>query len=553
MFRKFKSIIFIIILLTLWFVIYVYKLDKIPSGLYVDEAVSGYNSYSILLTGKDEYGKFMPIAFRFFGSYTPPLFTYLTTIPIKILGLSIFSVRIISSLSSLGMSLIIYKFLREYIDFRKSADKSIIPQIGALLFLITPWSIFYGRIGYEIYLGFFMYSIAMYLFYKSLDKGKYLIWGSIFAALSTYSSFNEKYLFPIFITSYLILFRKQIFNKQNSKYILNSFFIFLILEIPNIMLVPTLSFTSKAGLFDKAFIESQAGKIVIIPKYLAFSLAFIREFFALYISYFSPKNLFFLPDSNLQRSIPELSVFYTWMAIPYFFGLYYFIKDRKQIINKFVLLLLVIAPIAASLTFDPFTTQRSMNLLLPLILIITVGLHKIIGNRYILYIFLFLVSLLYLWRSYFILLPYERSTSWNYGYAKLSEEIAKRPNNHFVIDQSRNPPIYIELLFFQRYDPIKFQKEVNQIINEDYYNNTKFSDSLNFSNIETRNIHWTDDIYNDQILVGDEFAISQNQVTEHFLTKEFEIVDPMGKIVFVGYKTHPKEKCTDDPNNVNCK
>ena len=37
-----------------------YKLETVPSGFYVDEAAIGYNSYSILETGADEYGKFFP-------------------------------------------------------------------------------------------------------------------------------------------------------------------------------------------------------------------------------------------------------------------------------------------------------------------------------------------------------------------------------------------------------------------------------------------------------------------------------------------------------------
>src|SRR3990167_9986113 len=75
-----------------------YKLGSIPSGLYVDEAVTGYNSYSILETGKDEYGKSLPIAFRFFGSYSPPLYTYLTSAIIHFRGLDIFAVRFVSAL-----------------------------------------------------------------------------------------------------------------------------------------------------------------------------------------------------------------------------------------------------------------------------------------------------------------------------------------------------------------------------------------------------------------------------------------------------------------------
>jgi len=75
-----------------------YKLGSIPNGLCVDEALSGYNAFSILLSGKDEYGKVLPVVFRFFGSYSPPLYVYLTAPAVAIFGLNIFSIRFISAL-----------------------------------------------------------------------------------------------------------------------------------------------------------------------------------------------------------------------------------------------------------------------------------------------------------------------------------------------------------------------------------------------------------------------------------------------------------------------
>lgn len=37
-----------------------YKLVSVPVALHGDELGIGYNAYSLLLTGKDEYGKLLP-------------------------------------------------------------------------------------------------------------------------------------------------------------------------------------------------------------------------------------------------------------------------------------------------------------------------------------------------------------------------------------------------------------------------------------------------------------------------------------------------------------
>ena len=41
------------------------ELDSVPPGFYIDEASFGYNAYSILKTGRDEYGalSFPPMRF----------------------------------------------------------------------------------------------------------------------------------------------------------------------------------------------------------------------------------------------------------------------------------------------------------------------------------------------------------------------------------------------------------------------------------------------------------------------------------------------------------
>ena len=52
------------------------SLGSVPPGLHHDEACNGYDAYSILHTGRDHHGNFMPIAIEAFGDYRPPIFDY---------------------------------------------------------------------------------------------------------------------------------------------------------------------------------------------------------------------------------------------------------------------------------------------------------------------------------------------------------------------------------------------------------------------------------------------------------------------------------------------
>ena len=73
--------------------------------------------------------------------------------------------------------------------------------------------------------------------------------------------------------------------------------------------------------------------------------------------------------------------------------------------------------------------------------------------------------------------------------------------------------------------------------------NTRANLDYSLLNFETRNIKWIKDIYREQILVGDELTFSENQIKEHFLKIVFVIKDPIGQIVFEGFKTNPRLKC----------
>ncbi|MCL4417015.1 MAG: glycosyltransferase family 39 protein, partial [Actinobacteria bacterium] len=118
-----------------------YQLGNIPSGLFNDEANTGYDSYSILLTGKDQWGTLLPFSnFKGFGDYPPPIYRYLTTIPIFLFGLSEFSVRFISALAGLLSIGVLYLLTKKLFN-----DKIAI--FSSLMFAIMPWAIGLSRVG----------------------------------------------------------------------------------------------------------------------------------------------------------------------------------------------------------------------------------------------------------------------------------------------------------------------------------------------------------------------------------------------------------------------
>lgn len=78
-----------------------FRLGSIPTSLTIDEVGNGYNAFSLLKTGKDEWGFKLPPYFRSTGDYDAPVMIYLTVPSVWALGLSEFSVRLPAALFSL--------------------------------------------------------------------------------------------------------------------------------------------------------------------------------------------------------------------------------------------------------------------------------------------------------------------------------------------------------------------------------------------------------------------------------------------------------------------
>ncbi len=499
-----NSLLLLILLVGL--ILYGYRLGLVPAGVYSDEAVVGYNAYSILMTGRDEYGKLFPVYFKFFGTFTPGLFVYVQALVIRLLGLSVFSIRIISIVSMV----VIAGLLAWFVYGTKLVKLSLVRELAALLLLISPWAFLQGRVGYETTFALMLLVLGIVLYRKPL-------WSFLFLSLSTYAGFTERYLAAMIGVLIIGIFYRE---KNKWKALLMPTGVALFVQIPNFILMFTPAFWVKDS-------------------------SYTVNFFGQYLSYFSPANLFYRSDYQLQRSIPELAVFYGWMFVPWIVGLYCLWQRRRLPIYQFIIGLLLLSPLPAALGNVNYSTQRALPLLFPSMVIIIVGIEKIITvvKRFYLLplgVIVLIYSLIMLYRSYFIILPAQRARAWDYGYESLALFIKQHPQTKFVIDNGRSVP-YIELLFFLKYPPKRYQAD-NPPVHQ-YYSNLSFSGNSMIGNAVVRSIIWREDLCKNVVLVGDPLAISDGQVQEHHLAKVWDVRDPEGTVLLRAFQTTQWQRC----------
>ena len=121
-----------------------YRLDTVPAGLYCDEAGNGYNAYALGTAGIDENGRHWPLYVWSFGtSYKNPAFIYPAILPVKLLGLSAFSVRLTSAL--FGVATVAALFF-----LGRALFTAWVGCWAALFLALCPWHLHFSRIAFEL-------------------------------------------------------------------------------------------------------------------------------------------------------------------------------------------------------------------------------------------------------------------------------------------------------------------------------------------------------------------------------------------------------------------
>ena len=523
----------LIIIILLGITLRYWKLGQAPAGLYLDEAGQGYSAYSILKTGKDEFGMPFPAAFRSFNDFKTPVYIYLITPLIPIFGLNTFSIRLPSFIFSI-LTLPLLYFLIIKLASNSIKDIKFARQLAILstFFLsISPWHILFGRTNFECNVALFLLLFAFYIFQISLKKPWLLMVSAMFFAIALPAYHSERILVPIFLIYLLTKYYKVLISPSFFRYSLIGLLIGVFMSIPTLKIVSTPGFMARVSALSIFSTQHGWG---------------IKEWPSLYFSYFSPRQLFWLGDSGPRSSFPGLSVMYLWQLPLYVYGLYLLFKSKlPKNIKSFVILMLFTSPIPASLTRDPFSTIRSLPMVIPLSIICAIAFIKVTKNlKQVFTAFMILAisiySILKLYSSGYLLNEYYRAPFWDYGWQQVADTIKNELDESLpiVVDNARAEP-YSQLLVYMKVDPAWYQMNNFEVTNSDYYTNMSRNTTKRLGRITTKEIYWKDDEKIDQYLVGDYLSISNQQIKDHKLTLVKDIFYPDGSLAYRILKTNP--------------
>lgn len=468
---KFLSqiLLFISILLIAVFLRF-YQINNLPPSLNWDEVSIGYNAYSILKTGRDEWGQFLPLSFRAFGDYKLPLYIYLDVPFVAMLGLNEIAVRLPSVVAGIGVVLLTFLILKEL-------TKSVYFALwGMLISAIVPWLVIFSRIALEANLALFLTMASFYLLLLAQRKKGILPYSAILLGLSAFSYNSSRVLILPFLLLVAFLFRPL---KKKEVFIS----LIILLVFIGVAFFQALTVDSGARYRWTTILDEGAitrinqlrglSHLPFILNQLTYNKAtyFTVEAFKNYLSHFDPNFLFTAGGSNFQFSIPGTGQIYLALFPLILFGIWRIVRQRKNW-QIFILGWMLIAPIPGAITRDAPHALRTIFLTIPLLVSAVIGIKwskdflspKIFRPLAVIMILILLSSTYMFWQNYTGNYKQDYSWSWQYGYKQAVEFIK---TNQASYDRIVFSKIYGEphafMLFYLSYDPYKYQTNENLI------------------------------------------------------------------------------------------
>lgn len=463
-----------------------WQLGQNPPSLDWDETAHGYNAYSILKTARDEYGYKLPLYFRSFDDYKPPIYTYLVVPTVAVFGLNDFAVRLPSAF--LGVLAVLFTYLMVLELFKKKP----IALLAALFLAVSPWHLQFSRVAFETNSATFWSVLGTWAFLKGIQSqhAKITLWMSL-AALSfganLFMYHNARVFIPIYSLALMILFGKRLLEAKIYLVVPAAITLIFIL-----LLIPIITSTSGQLRYKGTTIfadvspqyraaeaiaqDEKEGQLTIGKIFHNRRLVYLPILIDNYLSHFRPNFLFTTADMDRHHA-PEIGLLYLW-DLPFILaGIYFLIRKDFNFKSKIIVFWwFLIAPIASSVTWGVPHSLRSEIYLPTYQIFIAIGVYslyqKVKKNEFSQKFAFFLPAItlvtaglltfnfLFYLHQYWVHMPLEYSKAWMYGRREAAEftESIKDDYDRVIVSTKLEQP-HEFWLYYLAYDPKTYLAE----------------------------------------------------------------------------------------------
>lgn len=476
----------LILILLLASFLRVYRLDYLE--LFGDEVDAGYQSYSLLSTGRDYKGHLLPSYAQSFSEWRAPGLMYAMMPFIKIFGLNEWGVRLCPAFFGV-LSILAFYFLLKEIGVSKKVS-----LWTSFLLTILPWHIQYSRAAYELTLMSSMLILGLLFWIKALNSKKklFILISGIFFVCALYTYNTANLYVPLLVLISVLIYGWQ-WKKMGRLFLIG-----LILCLPLIKNIIWGSAASRFNLFSVWNSQEISSQVISLRNlssnkfdkifYNKYSLS-IRRIAFNYTNAFGSDFLFNQGDVTFRQSLHHVGNLFWICGALGILGIFLTIIKREKLssTDKLMLYWLLIAPIPSSLTIDGYNhASRLFLLIFPLIYWSAKGFSAIKGKW--LYLAIVILLLEFVYYQYYYWQNYKKESWrwWHSGYKELMSSINKVDYNYsrVLIDNTYEPAL-IRYLFWNKIDPKKVFNLVDQM-------NTKLDGYYEAFKLPETNVYFVD-------------------------------------------------------------
>lgn len=478
---SFVCIVILAALLRLW------QLGHIPVSLYWDEAAMFVDVKSVLSTGKDMHGRpWFQLIYPSYGDYKLPVYIWAATASARIFGLSEFSLRLPSAIAGVLTVLIAGGLVRELLELfakkhYRTQDLDFIQLATMAVTALTPWSLLFSRTAFEGHIGQMLLGLSILLTaygFRSKHNGAFFL-APVVAALATYSYYSVRFVwFAAF--GAIVLF--YLWNTRSQKQIIRDIgvkslaavvlFVLCLLPLLRSPLAKdadkfrlgTASVLNNENLMIQSNIYRElAGNSRIDRVFYNRYWLMARELIKNYSDNLSPNFLFVQGDPNLRHGTGQVGLFYL-IYLPFFLIGFAVLFRRHLPIALIIIIWWMAALLPASVPENTPHALRSLNALVPLVMIIGLGMSwvlKRVGSQVLTIAVLAVVAISFaqFWWFYTTVYPKTSANDWQSGYAPLAKAVLQHSQSgKTVYIKPFDDRFYLWLMAYGPFDGKDFQQ-----------------------------------------------------------------------------------------------
>lgn len=325
-----------------------------PPGLFDDEAAFGYNGWTLVHFGTDQYGTAWPLFFRSFGDYKGPVGMYAEAAVMAFLPVTPWAIRLPNALAGIALA-----FAAGWLGWRLTRSH-VVAGILVLEAGFEPWFFHLGRTMLEADL---FTPLCYTLGLAALADGgerrlRRCLFAGIALGLAIFTAQPGRFFTPVVLALVLFAFRRSLSRSCAAA------------------LTTPVVFGLVVLIAEAAQATSRLGSVSVFNGHGLLDGGWLV--IADYLQYQSPWLLFIRGDMNLRHSSGFEGLLFVTASVPLVIGAVAAWRRRREPLAAIALLGTLIAPAAASLAVG-VNARRDVVVLPFLLLLLAYGWQVLIA------------------------------------------------------------------------------------------------------------------------------------------------------------------------------